>query len=153
MISKLSIGKVDALSRLKDPFVECDCYRAGQNVSDLPCGGCYYCRWAHRQQARFNDDVDDIVPLTVRGIEVEVPDTDSSGVQMTSNWIEALSFWELTEAQTQDANIDIVMNWLEHSYEPTTQEMQLTGRNTIILANKGPTEVATMCFVLFLVKF
>ena len=29
----------DALSRLKDPFVECDCYTTGQNVSDLPCGG------------------------------------------------------------------------------------------------------------------
>ena len=66
----------DALSRLKDPFVECDCYTAGQNVSDLPCGGCNYCRRAHRQWARFNDDVDDIVPLAVRSIEVEVQDID-----------------------------------------------------------------------------
>ena len=120
----------DALSRLKDPFVECDCYTAGQNVSDLPCGGCNYCRRAHRQWARFNDDVDDIVPLAVRSIEVEVQDIDSSGAQTISNWMEGLSRLELREAQTQDQNIGLVMNWLEHSYEPTTRELQLTGPET-----------------------
>ena len=120
----------DALSRLKDPFVECDCYTAGQNVSDLPCGGCNYCRRAHRQWARFNDDVDDIVPLAVRSIEVEVQDIDSSGAQTISNWMEGLSRLELREAQTQDPNIGLVMNWLEHSYEPTTRELQLTGPET-----------------------
>ena len=120
----------DALSRLKDPFVECDCYTAGQNVSDLPCGGCNYCRRAHRQWARFNNDVDDIVPLAVRSIEVEVQDIDSSGAQTISNWMEGLSRLELREAQTQDPNIGLVMNWLEHSYEPTTRELQLTGPET-----------------------
>ena len=120
----------DALSRLKDPFVECDCYTAGQNVSDLPCGGCNYCRRAHRQWARFNDDVDDIVPLAVRSIEVEAQDTDSSSAQTISNWMEGLSRLELREAQTQDPNIGLVMNWLEHSYEPTTRELQLTGPET-----------------------
>ena len=120
----------DALSRLKDPFVECDCYTAGQNVSDLPCGGCNYCRRAHRQWARFNDDVDDIVPLAVRSIEVEAQDTDSSSAQTVSNWMEGLSRLELREAQTQDPNIGLVMNWLEHSYEPTPRELQLTGPET-----------------------
>ena len=120
----------DALSRLKDPFVECDCYTAGQNVSDLPCGGCNYCLRAHRQWARFNDDVDDIVPLAVRSIEVEAQDTDSSSAQTVSNWMEGVSRLELMEAQTQDPNIGLVMNWLEHSYEPTTRELQLTGPET-----------------------
>ena len=31
----------DALSRIRDPLEECDCYTAGQNLRDLPCGGCH----------------------------------------------------------------------------------------------------------------
>lgn len=61
----------DALSRIRDPLKECDCYRAGLSVEVLPCGGCPYCRRAHRQWARFNDDVDDVVPLTVRSIDLD----------------------------------------------------------------------------------
>ena len=49
----------DALSRIKDPLKECDCYRAENKVEDLPCGGCSYCQRAHRQWARFNEDIDD----------------------------------------------------------------------------------------------
>ena len=29
-------------------------------MRDLPCGGCHYCTRAHKQWARFNDDVDDV---------------------------------------------------------------------------------------------
>ena len=68
----------------------------------------------------FNDDVDDTVPLAVRSIVVDVLDTDWSATQTVSNWMVGLSCLELREAQTQDPNIGIVMNWLQHSYEPTT---------------------------------
>lgn len=70
----------DALSRIRDPLKECDCYRAGVNVTDLPCGGCPYCRRAHRQWARFDQDVDDVVSLAVRNMntaETEQPLTES----------------------------------------------------------------------------
>ena len=76
----------DALSRIKDLLEECDCYSAGQKLHDLPCGGCHYCTRAHKQWARFNDDVDDVIPLAVRSVEVVLPDQATSGTQAFSNW-------------------------------------------------------------------
>ena len=58
-------ANADALSRLPDDIPRCDCYRAGSEVASLPCGGCKYCSRAHQQWARFEDDVDDVVPLAV----------------------------------------------------------------------------------------
>ena len=43
----------------------CDCYVAGQKVERLPCGECDYCQRVHTQWARFEDEVDDVVPITV----------------------------------------------------------------------------------------
>ena len=119
-----------ALSRIKDPLEECDCYGAGQRLGDLPCGGCHYCTRAHKQWARFNDDVDDVVPLAIRSVEAAMPDQAMPEHQVVSNWVENLSSIELRRAQTHDPSIGIVMNWLEHSYEPTVRELQLTGPET-----------------------
>ena len=33
----------DGLSRIPSLEPPCDCYDAGRNISDLPCGGCKYC--------------------------------------------------------------------------------------------------------------
>lgn len=120
----------DALSRIPDPLEECDCYRAGQNVRDLPCGGCHYCSRAHKQWARFSEDVDDVVPLAVRSVDTVCTDHASSVCPAVSNWVESLSSMELRRAQTDDQNISIVLNWLEHSYEPTTRELQLSSPET-----------------------
>ena len=102
--------------------------------------GCHYCTRAHKQWARFNDDVDDVVPLAMGSVEAVLPDqamqdqamSDQamSGTQAFSNWMEGLSSKELRRAQSEDPNIDIVINWLEHSYEPTTRELQLNGPET-----------------------
>ena len=53
----------DALSRVPDDFIACDCYRAGVSPTDLPC--CNTCTQAHQQWSRFKDGVDDGVPLFV----------------------------------------------------------------------------------------
>lgn len=42
---------------------ECDCYKAGKNLSDLPCQGMLVLPKVQEQWARFEDDVDDVVPL------------------------------------------------------------------------------------------
>ena len=63
----------DALSRMEDWLDPCDCYSAGADVANLPCGGCDYCRRAHHQWSRFNEDVDDIVPLAVRTVNLTPP--------------------------------------------------------------------------------
>ena len=99
-------------------------------MGDLPCGGCHYCTPAHKQWARFNDDVDDVVPLAIRSVEAAMPDQAMPEHQVVSNWVENLSSIELRRAQTHDPSIGIVMNWLEHSYEPTVSELQLTGPET-----------------------
>ena len=33
-------------------------------LEDLPFGGCRYCRRAHERWQNFNEEVDDIIPLT-----------------------------------------------------------------------------------------
>ena len=85
---------------------------------------------AHKQWARFKDNVDDVIPLAVRSVEVVLQDQATSGTQAFSNWMEGLSSPELRRAQIEDPNIGIVINWLEHSYETTTRELQLTGPET-----------------------
>jgi len=46
-------------------FDYCNCYKAGADPTDLPCGGCKFCVRAHNQWGRFELDVDDVVPLAV----------------------------------------------------------------------------------------
>ena len=120
----------DALSRIKDPLKECDCYRAGSKVEDLPCGGCSYCRRAHRQWARFNEDVDDVVPLSVRSVDLRKPEQSNHASSPSSNWVESLSSFQLRQAQLDDENIGVIIHWLEHSYVPTTRVLQLCGPET-----------------------
>lgn len=47
----------------------CNCYQAGKSVSNLPCRGCKHCEKLHDHWERFEEDVDDVVPLAVRRIE------------------------------------------------------------------------------------
>ena len=54
----------DGMSRVPDTSIECDCYSAGAEHEKLPCGGCRYCTRAHNQWARFDADVDDVIPLS-----------------------------------------------------------------------------------------
>ena len=55
----------DGMSRIPVESA-CDYYIAGQDVESLPCGGCEYCRRVHSQWIRFEEEVDDVVPITVR---------------------------------------------------------------------------------------
>ena len=122
----------DSLSRLRDPFKECDCYRAGSKVEDLPCGGCPFCWRAHRQWARFNEDVDDVSPLSVRSVDLsesdQLPPEQES--RPSSNWMESLSSVQLRQAQLDDKNIGVILEWLEHTYEPSTKVLQLCSPET-----------------------
>ena len=99
---------VDSLSRIPDTLQECDCYRAGTKVSDLPCGGCAFCRRAHRHWARFNDDVDDVVPLAVRNINFQDIDRPQFNPHTVSNWVDNMSSIQLGEAQLKDPNIGTI---------------------------------------------
>ena len=55
----------DCLSQIPDSIPLCHQYKPGVKVAKLPCGGCAYCTRAHTHWERFNEDVDDIVPLSL----------------------------------------------------------------------------------------
>lgn len=57
-----------------DPYKECDCYRAGLSMIDLPCRCCAYFRRVYNQWARFNNDVNEVIPLVVRSAELSDAD-------------------------------------------------------------------------------
>ncbi|VDI12072.1 Hypothetical predicted protein, partial [Mytilus galloprovincialis] len=59
----------DGLSRIPDDLEPCNCYHAGADLLSLPCKGCAYCSRAQRTWGKFENDVDDVVPLAVRSIQ------------------------------------------------------------------------------------
>ena len=59
-------SNADGLSRIPDTLSPCDCYTAGTKIEDLPCGGCHYCERAYNQWSRFEEDVDDVLPLAIK---------------------------------------------------------------------------------------
>ncbi|XP_072176982.1 uncharacterized protein [Diadema setosum] len=59
-------GNADALSRRGIDSSYCEGYKHGVDLEDLPCKGCKYCTTAHSNWAQFEDEVDYVVPLTVK---------------------------------------------------------------------------------------
>ena len=72
-------GNADFLSRCPEDIKYCDCYEAGVTLESLPCEGCKFCTRLHTQWARFEDDVDDVVPLAIRRISLDDEDPDWGG--------------------------------------------------------------------------
>ena len=58
-------SNVDGMSQISKTD-RCDCYITGQKVETLPCWEYDYCRRVHSQWARFEEDLDDDVPITVQ---------------------------------------------------------------------------------------
>ena len=58
-------GNAGGLSRIPEKEDFCNCYEAGISLSSLPCGGCAFCTKVHHQWARFEDGVDDVIPLSI----------------------------------------------------------------------------------------
>ena len=65
----------DGLSRIPDELEYCDCYRAGVKLEDLPCKGCPYCKRSQQNWSHFEEEVDDVVPLAVRRIVNDHPNS------------------------------------------------------------------------------
>ena len=76
-------SNADGLSRIPDTLQPCDCNNAGIKVEELPCGGCRYCQRAHQQWARFEEDVDDVVPLAIKGSALVSNCESDSGTRLT----------------------------------------------------------------------
>ena len=85
----------DGLSRIPDNETFCDGYRAGMELESLHCTGCSFCTRAHQKWSRFEDDVDEVVPLAVGSVSVQLEDT-------TESWISGYTKEQLSELQLQD---------------------------------------------------
>jgi hypothetical protein len=57
-------GNSDGMRRVPDTLISFDCYSAGAELEKLPCGGSRYCTRARNQWARFDADIDDVIPLS-----------------------------------------------------------------------------------------
>ena len=110
----------DGLSRMSSSCPPWDCYNAGCDVSRLPCGGCGYCQRVHTQWERFQDDVDDVIPLAVRTLrETEKKETQITPNRDSCNWMTVLTDEEIRDAQMQDLDTCTLSKWKTQDYTPT----------------------------------
>ena len=112
-------GNADALSRVTDDIPFCDCYRAGSDPNSLPCAGCKYCLRAHNQWSRFSEEVDDVVPLAVRTVNLVKP------VSRSVPWITGYTTREMSEIQSSDPCLGKLIAWILSEKEPEQRELYL----------------------------
>jgi len=114
-------ANADALSRIPDTMEPCDCYQAGVDVCQLPCQGCSYCQRAHKQWTRFEDDVDDVVPLAmVMSPAVPTVRVCSSG---ESNWTNTMSPTQRSVEQDKDPDLQVLRQWVKENRQPSQEEL------------------------------
>ena len=112
-------SNADGLSRIPDQLDFCDCYRAGYDPSDLPCGGCDYCLRAHLQWTRFDEDVDDVVPLALKQVMA------TSAVTRSEPWISGYDNAQIAELQKQDQILMKLIQWASSEEKPPQKELFL----------------------------
>ena len=148
-------GNADALSR-KPNQDKCGQYKAGVALEDLPCGGCRYCLKAHTQWKQFEDEVDEVVPLTrvscvnlqtgveelgsvvnaintAKGMSVQLLNEECSiqAVSPTSD-PQSPGVWDFShkrvkQAQSTEGEIAHVIDWLTNGTEPPQLDLYLSG--------------------------
>ncbi|CAC5368490.1 unnamed protein product [Mytilus coruscus] len=94
----------------------------GADLSSLPYKGCAYCSRAQRTWGKFENDVDDVVPLAVRSIQHQLQDDISI---QESNWMKGLSFEDIKKEQEDDPDLKTLIHWLHTGKPPSEHELQL----------------------------
>jgi hypothetical protein len=107
-------ANADALSRIPDELEYCDCYKAGADVTKLPCGGCSYCTRAQNQWRDFETDVDDVTNLSFPAVRL---------CSQPSNWAEILEPQKRSDVQDRDDDVKLVKKWLRDGHMPVTEEL------------------------------
>ena len=80
----------------------CRGYKAGVKIEELPCGGCRFCVRMQDKWGKFEEEVDDVVPLAVREVGLE-----------PRGWVENYTKEELRKVQPEDEIVGKVLRWLE----------------------------------------
>ena len=118
----------DALSRIPDPLGYCPNYRAGTMLSRLPCysqlNPCKFCTRAEATWTHFEEDVDYVVPLTVRKIEVK--DSNEPTADIVQFGFPQYMQEELLQAQADDVDLGVIIKWLESEDLPSQLDLSLS---------------------------
>jgi hypothetical protein len=109
-----SHANADGLSRSVSD--DCPYYQAGIPLEQLPCGGCEHCAKMHHQWERFENFVDDVMPLTVR--HITVPERELEGFTFIMDDVD----WKTEQAN--DPDLAIVIRWLSDPPDQGTLFMQ-----------------------------
>ena len=102
----------DSISRIPDSLPYCECYKATTDLSYLPCGGCAYCQRAQKNWSDFEENVDDVVPLSLPVVRQVAADC---------NYANVLTQEMRAKKQNEDRDIILCKSWLEN--EPTKEEV------------------------------
>ena len=113
----------DSLSRIPREEQTCPYYKSHIPLEDLPCHGCRYCRRVHEKWKTFEEDVDYVVPLSLRRLH---QDEELDGIR----WIKQYTSLNLESIQKQDRNLEPVMRWLKENKEPSEAEYMLSSPET-----------------------
>ena len=113
----------DALSRIPGVAGSCDNYMADVLPEELPCHPCDYCKRAHRNWGRFNADIDDVRPLSVRALRLDVPVPSPLEV---ANWVPGYSAANLAEKQAEDHDLKRIIRWISLDKEPSEAKLALS---------------------------
>ena len=108
-------GNADGMSRLPDMVELCRGYKAGVKIEELPCGGCRFCVRMQDKWGKFEEEVDDVVPLAVREVGLE-----------PGGWVENYTKEEIRKVQLEDEIVGKVLRWLELGGEPQREELLLS---------------------------
>ena len=118
----------DALSPIPDPLEYCPNYRAGTMLSRLPCysqlNPCKFCKRVEATWTRFEDDVNYVVLLTVRKIEVN--DSDVPTADIVQFGLQQYTQEELWQAQVNDVDLGVVSKWQEYEQSPWQLDLSLS---------------------------
>ena len=124
-------GNADGMSRIPGTA---DCFTDSQlNPSQLPCAsmGCSYCSRNHQKWERFTDEVDYVVPLSVRAIstgeaslEIDEKRT-SSDKGNAGRWLLHYSFLDVEDKQRSDTDLADIRRWLVHGITPSEAELAI----------------------------
>ena len=125
-------GNADGMSRIPGTA---DCFTDSQlNPSQLPCAptGCSYCSRNHQKWERFTDEVDYVVPLSVRAIstgeaslEIDEKRTASCDKGNTRRWLLQYSFSDVEDKQKSDTDLADIRQWLAQGITPNEAELAI----------------------------
>ena len=137
----------DGHSRIPDDVPFCDYYTAHCTPKDLPCydphNECRFCVRAHKQWSKFEEDVDDVVPLTVRRIQAteakqsfNVQDSSGSILQVVLPGKEqeddgvtlntSYTPQNMRAMQLNDSDIKSLIVWIEEGVDPSQRVLHLS---------------------------